>query len=422
MTAAAIHVVVILAVSSFVCSLTSRSVWSAAGYNCNISTTKSYVCTANDSHPFPLQLDKNTKTLVIEYLGHTGFKLTKDMMDHYPKLQALTLQGNLTEIEEGAFLDAKNIKQLIITKTLLREFPDHAFGNATSLKILRLNYNPMLSDIKTTVISSLTHVKYADFSYSGFPICDNSTLMLSLHLLRKLFVLNLAGLGQAEKCANSISGFLDSISHVKELILSDSGFVYEDKAILKPLYKVADSGLDNSVQCGQRSMDFSNLRSLDFSNHRFRSLPSFILGSPMCRFENVTKLDLSAGLLTYIPMNESLQLCRALSSIRSLDLSRNKISCMEALCPSLETLNLESNFIGTSHSSVSYEALKKLNMLTLLSMSGNRLTSIPYDMFDMMTQLQYLNLSNNFLTALDIYQFQHNSLLTLVSAKPITTV
>ena len=113
-------------------------------------------------------------------------------------------------------------------------------------------------------------------------------------------------------------------------------------------------------------------------------------------------------------MNESLQLCRALSSIRSLDLSRNNISCMEALCPSLEMLNLESNFIGTSHSSVSYEALKKLNMLTLLSMSGNRLTSIPYDMFDMMTQLQYLNLSNNFLTALDIFQFQHNSLLTLV--------
>ena len=144
MTAAAIHVVVILAVSSFVCSLTSRSVWSAAGYNSNISTTKSYVCTTNDSHPFPLQLDKNTETLVIEYLGHTGFKLTKDMMDHYPKLQALTLQGNLTEIEEEAFLDAKNIKQLIITKTLLREFPDHAFGNATSLKILRLNYNTLL--------------------------------------------------------------------------------------------------------------------------------------------------------------------------------------------------------------------------------------------------------------------------------------
>ena len=70
---------------------------------CAVCSVEKAICEIDDTDPFPLNLDPETKRLSITYIGEKGFRLNASTVNRYQRLQELALTGNVSSIEAKAF-------------------------------------------------------------------------------------------------------------------------------------------------------------------------------------------------------------------------------------------------------------------------------------------------------------------------------
>ena len=212
---------------------------------CSVCMLDRTICKTNESDPFPQKLDPNTQMIWIEYEGKRPLKLNASMLDRYTKLQALRLSGNINEIQELTFARATNLEHLEIENSKLTYLHQNCFGNKTNLKSLHLTQNSLMTKIPFEIFKNLPELKDLILAYSGFEICHGETIGEQFYHLTSLKKLNLVGLGDPESCKNISSRFLEPVSGLVQLNLSESAVLHGDQTLLMTMPKLNELYLNN---------------------------------------------------------------------------------------------------------------------------------------------------------------------------------
>uniref|UniRef100_A0A224XRD2 Putative cytoskeletal regulator flightless-i n=1 Tax=Panstrongylus lignarius TaxID=156445 RepID=A0A224XRD2_9HEMI len=134
---------------------------------------------------------------------------------------------------------------------------------------------------------------------------------------------------------------------------------------------------------------FHNLRNIDISNNRLKSLPEFLTHFPL------TSLSAKNNIIS----NESLpkSFLSWSNTLRKLNLGGNNLSHFPLQC--LELSNLKYLYIGSNQIEEIPRNINKITGLSILCVGGNRLTDVP-DTVGNLEDLEVLIVSDNRLESL----------------------
>lgn len=259
----------------------------------------------------------------------------------FKNLKELILRNNkIVGIKSNAFFKAfPNLKSLSLAGNSLATFSINTFSGLNSLNYVDLK-NTFFGDIDILNIPSLHSIKKLDFSHSTFD----------------------------EDGPETIFG---SVENLETLSLCDCKLYSEQNFTLKGLKKLKYLDLSGTVTSTVLIQAVND----SFMNENLPIEELYFTSNYFCVTDD------------WVPMFSSLE------NLKKLDLSRNIIKEMPLglIQPSLETLNLEHNYIGTWYSSVIPPASK----LQSLDLSDNQITFISTSMLEDFSTSSLVNLNNN---------------------------
>ncbi|XP_014815867.1 PREDICTED: toll-like receptor 7 [Calidris pugnax] len=221
------------------------------------------------------------------------------------------------------------------------------FQGLGSLRCLNLSGNAISQTLNGSEFSSLSGLKYLDFSDNRIDLLY-STAFKELQLLEVLDLSNNKYYFLAEGVSHTLS-FMKNLAHLKKLMMNENE-------------------ISTSINTG---MESQSLQILEFRGNRL----------------DVLWMDGNAKYLSFF---------KNLTSLEQLDISFNSLSFLPAdvfqgMPPGLKTLNLTNNQMK----SFNWGKLQYLKKLVTLDLSNNLLSTVPRELSNCSSTLQELMLRNN---------------------------
>ncbi|KAF2365715.1 Toll/interleukin-1 receptor (TIR) domain [Trinorchestia longiramus] len=303
-----------------------------------------------------------------------------------PHLHTFHLDHNkLARIDDYAFRNLAEIKDLILSYNKLVALPKAAFLDLYQLKNLDLANNS-LSSIPPSLFSSLGQLMSLNISHNQLSFSfDNPEPFIGLI---RLVVLDLS----YNKLYDLRSQVFNHLYSLQVLFLSNNQITYLSDGIFSYLANLHTLDLsDNKLSM----LESGTLKGLSVLTHFFVDNNSLEMVSE-ASFKNSTslqKLSMTGNHITEIP-----KAITSLSLLQVLDLSHNQIAMLERSklkgLNNLKYLILSHNFIGN----ISIEAIPRMAHLEFLDLSFNQIGSVEAGAFEPFTELLTLNLSHNYLS------------------------
>lgn len=282
--------------------------------------------------------------------------LPKGLFVYYSTISKLEIQnGKLEEIGFNKFENAKNLKQLDLSRNNIRNLIDGQFSGS-DLTYLCLAYN-QIETIPYNLFDDLHNLTEIDLSNNNIDGIHFSIKNISISLK----ILNL----RSNKISFISQFWMSQIIYLKFLDISGNEleFLFSSNTILETIY------LEHNKLTEFRSIGHGNLKILNLS---FNKLEKFIV-------EDIDKL-------------------------KSLDLSFNRITDFEKITPfNIMYLNLQFSGIKPTD----FHILKKLKHLRAIDISNNQLEKLDLNDFKENREILRLFLNGNNLTEIN-YEIIHS--------------
>uniref|UniRef100_A0A8C5M1V6 TIR domain-containing protein n=1 Tax=Leptobrachium leishanense TaxID=445787 RepID=A0A8C5M1V6_9ANUR len=287
------------------------------------------------------------------------------------------------KIDENAFWNLRNLNVLNLASTSLKSIPSKWFKNTTFLKVLHLQKNFLVNEIKT-----------ADFLLN-LPLLE--VLDLSFNFELNLYLKSI-----------NISYAFSNLTSLKQLHIQGYVFNRISSSSLDPLTKLNNLNLINFGVNFLKQVDFTvfqrfpNLKEIYLNENKISPLTEHVDQSKgfdaspadgTGTFSNFDPLSLNpGGALKYMPEGKS----QCISSGKAMDLSKNNIFFIDKeqfrSFGDITCLNLSANGIGQDLRGTEFTYLKKLIYLDL---SYNKIDFASYNAFQEIPTLEILDLSFN---------------------------
>ena len=301
-------------------------------------------------------------------------------------LKALFLQNNqISQVHDGALRGLANLKSLDLSGNEIVALPASLFEDTPQLQQLKLDNN-QLSVISSRLFNPLNSLIILDLSDNILQTgCETCITKKSFKGLERLVVLNLAGnkLSQLKPAMFEDLRNLQSLDISKNLIDAIPQGAFRSLSNLYSL-QLARNKISELSLGSLRGMQ--RLTSLDLQNN---SIVNVHKGS----FQNLTFLqDLNLFKNHLVEIPEAVQ---SLSSLKTIDLGRNRISSINS-----NSLAGLSNLIGLKMdhnrvAGISPAALAILPNLQILNLGGNRIREVERGSFTQNKKLQAVRLDAN---------------------------
>ncbi|XP_046426225.1 carboxypeptidase N subunit 2-like isoform X1 [Neodiprion fabricii] len=306
-------------------------------------------------------------------------------------LRQLNLAENeLRHLDVGSTLghNLQNLQSLDLSNCNLKDrLTEEAFRNASKLRVLHLDGNPLFASDLTAVLGHLPKLQKLSLSNCGL-----NKLPEAFHVLQDLQELKISH----NPLNNAFVSLLNPLESLEYLDMSYSNLGYvgnETFSKMTMLKRLILSG--NKLHTLEQGL-FTNLTRLESLELNYCDLktpinPNVFGDHP---YTSIVELKLSGNPLV-VPESEPL-LPRQLSRLETLDLSNCNITnfSIDSFINSrnLTRLNLSGNRLSSKES---LEFLKKLHLLEWLDLSSNNFTSIRPHVFRLNPRLRHLNLIGN---------------------------
>ena len=313
-------------------------------------------------------------------------KVNSGSLETARHLKALFLQHNqISQVHDGALRGLANLKSLDLSGNEIVALPATLFEDTPELQQLKLDNN-QLSVISSRLFHPLSSLIILDLSENILKTgCETCITKKSFNGLEKLVVLNLS----RNKLSKLKRAMFEDLRNLQSLDISDNmieGVPTETFRSLTNLYslQLARNKIPALSQGSLAGMQ--RLTSLDLQNN---SIVNIHRGA----FRNFTflqDLNLFQNQLPEIP-----EAVKSLSSLKTIDLGRNRISGIDnsslAGLSSLIGLKLDHNRV----SALSSSTLAILPNLQILNLGGNRIREVERGAFTQNKKLQAVRLDAN---------------------------
>ncbi|GLE10687.1 hypothetical protein PINS_up022904 [Pythium insidiosum] len=370
-------------------------------------------------------IEKGSLPETLSTLDLTSNRVTEIAPGTLPAtLTVLYLEGNqLTSIPED-IADMTELEQLTLKSNPLKSIPDDSIPTET-LQVLDLS-NCSLKDIPPSIgsMGNLSSLSLDDNDLSKatrFSSLPSSLAFLSLQRcglaklppsISKLNLLDIIYVDGNPTVAQDLSALPANVTTIS---VSDSGletFPLGLKKLSQLYYLFSEN---NPLRQLQPGLFPQTELTLSISNASFEEIPSgvfpstieelFIRSTPLRKLpDDIVTLSALGNLTLSGCALESVNGLQNISSLRRLDLSRNRIRSIEGRFSRLEFLDLRENGLESFR-------VAESSRLKTLQLSSNNLSSVPSSVFGMKS-LVVLNLTanpiTNFTPTVEQYAFLKN--------------
>lgn len=323
-------------------------------------------------------------------LGH--LMLSYNELDEFPSgalptphLHSLHLDHNrLARIDDLAFRNLTEIKELVLSFNKLVALPMSSFGDLYQLRSLDLANNS-LSSLPPTIFQSLGQLLALNLSNNQITFSPDNPDPFSG--LIRLVVLDLS--------YNSLtylgSNAFNHLYSVQALFLNNNKISHLNEGVFSNLANLYTLDMsDNYITTleSETLKGLSVLTHLFLNNNELEKISDF----SFYNCSSLQKLSLTNNLIRQIP-----KAIASLSLLQELDLSHNEIGSLHQSnlkgLNNLRSLSLSHNVLGN----ISLDAIPALASLQYLDLSHNHIGGVDRGAFEPLTQLVLLNITHNYL-------------------------
>lgn len=283
---------------------------------------------------------------------------------HFPRLQHLTISGNISKLNNDSLNNLNYLKTLSLSHNNITEIPDNLFASTPLLETLDLSWN-RLRNPTSLVFSVLRNLKELDISHNRI---THLHFLENTYSIEKLFVSHNAIFGLQ---GGQHPGVFAEVHNVIHLDLS-----YNNLMGNKSLFITANIISD-----------------LNLAGNNLKSISAFTFK----RLTHVLKLNLSECGIEHFLFSMLVN-----SDSETIQISRRIYKQVR--------LGL---FLSPLVSDFRAYHFSETRGLEVLDLSHNKLTYLSDDLFMNNTNLQHLNISHNALSRLPTYIFQRTPLKSI---------
>lgn len=367
---------------------------------------------------FPTNITEAYKLVSLE-LQRNFIKKIPGSISRLGNLTILNLQCNeLDKLPQG-FSQLKNLQLLDLSSNRFSRYPS-VINNCTNLLQIDLSYNKI--QILPDSINQLVKVAKINLAHNKISQIDNLSGMKNLRTLNLRFnriatiKTNAANLQNLYLTNNRISNFEDIVPKLRALEIQENPITVIN---FKDFYPANMTSLSlNNAQLasipGKLFTSLARLEKLELNENNLTRLPPEI-----GLLSKLVYLSVSRNKLESLPQEFS-----QLKNLRSLNLHSNNIrdvfKCMDDI--ELTTLNISSNMFGTQDMDGDFlhavlNGSKLTNSLMFFIAADNQFNDEMWSLFNCFTNLQLLNLSYNNLSDVSNLKLENLSELYLSGNK-----
>jgi len=389
------------------------------------------ICTSsNPREIIPSRLNANTTFMTITYTG-PPVELNNSTFSHFHNLRKLTMIGrNITALSPRTFFNQPHLNSVNFTLSSISQLPSILFDSPNEVRDVSFLFGKF-SHFPVNIFPNIPNVVDMEFSYNPLDNCQHNKLSIEKDFqnLTRLETLRINGFGTShDDCQDISSDYLEPLSHVKNIYLSESNIFSAGPNILAPLkslkhliidklplFQNCPSQASELFRSLPQSLASLTLRYWTTSNSANESCflnHSSLLGLKM--LPNLAALDTRNGekifsnTLTRDIFNGFHKL-KALS-IGWCGISWIKDGTFDSL-PRLKNLDLDGNLLGPRKLMLfSKNITSNIATMNLIHIGIN--SAIPYDLtslLDSFPKLTYLYLNSNLLQGIPMFFNQNYS-------------
>jgi len=205
------------------------------------------ICTSsNPNEVIPRQLNTGTRYMVITYTG-PPVQIGSSVFTRFHDLNELTMIGrNITALSPRTFLNQPHLNSVNFTQTFISQLPSDLF--ASKNQIIFLNFpHGKFRHFPVNIFPNIPKVKGMEFSYNPLENCQYNKMSIEKEFqnLTTLHSLRINGFGTShEDCQDISSDYLQPLSHVRNIYLSESKIFSAGPNILSPLKSLQSLVID----------------------------------------------------------------------------------------------------------------------------------------------------------------------------------
>ncbi|VDP20130.1 unnamed protein product [Onchocerca flexuosa] len=300
-------------------------------------------------------------------------------------LEVLDLRENrIQHLPVSIFSGVSSIRELNLAKNLLSVLPTGTFTYLKNLRVLSLAHNN-ITEITVNLLRDLKNLKTLHLDGNRIPVSQLNLLFADIPQLERL-ELNECGL---------------SLGAVNDLALDKFNSLYQLGLAGNMLGKVPINALRNYL---------SSLMTLDLSDNVLVEIESEIFAK-----SNISRLFLAGNHLGTNPNALSFNSLKTATTLRELDLSRNKFEHFHSeylgiARESVEVLHLNENHI----TDIGHWLTANMTKLKTLHLGYNVIEYLPQKLPNEFAQLIFLNLSGNQLSSLPAHSREILPMLRMI--------
>jgi len=205
------------------------------------------ICTSSNANEvIPRQLNPGIKYMVITYAG-PPVQIDSSVFSKFYNLKKLTMIGqNITALSSGTFLNKPNLEYVNFTHSSISQLPLGLFALNNHITSLIFSYG-RFRHFPVNIFPNIPRIHSMDFSYNPLENCQYNKISIDKEFqnLTRLSILKINGFGTShEDCQDISSDYLQPISHIQEINLSESNIFSAGPSILSPLKSLQNLVID----------------------------------------------------------------------------------------------------------------------------------------------------------------------------------
>jgi len=185
----------------------------------------------------PRQLNSGTRFMTITYKG-PPVQIDSSVFTRFHDLNKLTMIGrNITALSSGTFLNQPHLTSVNFTRSSISRLPSILFDSDNQILDFSFVYCKF-RHFPVNIFSNIPNVVGMEFSYNPLENCQHNKFSIEKEFqnLTRLATLRINGFGTShEDCQDISSNYLQPLSHVRNIYLSESNIFSAGLNILAPL-------------------------------------------------------------------------------------------------------------------------------------------------------------------------------------------